>query len=137
MKKKAYTGGCLCGAIRYAAEGPPWGITHCHCSICRRASGAAFVTWGSFKTTDLAYEGETPSLYASTPKAKRGFCPHCGSTLSFAFNSMPDLVDIAIATLDDPEAVKPENHIFTTTQLSWAHLDDGLPRYDGEKPKKG
>ena len=75
------------------------------------------------------YIAEKPSLYASTPIATRGFCPHCGTTLTFQFNDQPDIIDIAIATLDDPDAVQPADHIWTESQLGWVKLADGLPQY--------
>jgi hypothetical protein len=46
------TGGCFCGAIRYEVAGAPFHETNCHCSICRRTAGAAFVTWFSVRSAD-------------------------------------------------------------------------------------
>ena len=123
-----YRGGCLCGAVRYEAEGPAFHSTLCHCSMCRRAAGAPAVAWFSVRRSGLRIIG-TPGAYASSPGITRQFCPHCGTQLTFADARTPEEIDVTTATLDDPELLPPEDHTFSENRLHWMHLGDQLPRY--------
>ena len=78
-------GSCLCGDVHFALTFPSKWVAHCHCSLCRRAHGAAFVTWVGMEDTRVAIDDPHSRLrwYASTPGAERGFCSRCGSTLFF------------------------------------------------------
>ena len=72
-----------------------------------------------------------------TDFAERLFCGLCGSPIATRLDHQPDEIDVTVATLDDPEALAPEFHIFCKSELSWARVEDGLPRYvrnrrDGE-----
>jgi hypothetical protein len=87
-------GGCLCGAVRYRVHGQPFHVTHCHCVSCRKASGAAFLTWFTVRLIELEWLSEKPVYYHSSTAVQRGFCPHCGATLSYQHESDPDDIDI-------------------------------------------
>jgi hypothetical protein len=122
-------GGCLCGKIRYRAAGQPYDITHCHCTLCRRASGAAFVTWFSVPARGFSFVRGAPARYASTPAALRTFCAACGTPLTFQLHSAPDEIDVTLCSLDDPNRLTPEDHTFVRNRLHWVALADGLPQY--------
>jgi ketosteroid isomerase-like protein len=121
-------GGCLCGAVRYRVHGRPFAETHCHCTLCRRVSGAAFVTWASFERSGFELIGEPGELRA-TDKALRRFCTRCGTPLTFQFDAQPDRIDVTVASLDHPEGIAPRDHIYASTRLPWAALADGLPAF--------
>jgi hypothetical protein len=125
---RGLTGGCLCGAVRYEARGAPFHPTVCHCSICRRSAGAPMVAWFTVKPADFAFTSGQPSTYRSSAKGQRTHCATCGTQLTFKLDAL-DEIDVTAGSLDDPEAVPPHDHTYTSTQLSWLHLDDGLPRY--------
>ncbi len=127
------TGGCLCGAVRYEARGAPYQRTVCHCSICRRSTGAPMVAWFSVKLADFAFTTGQPTTYRSSAKAQRSCCPRCGTQLTFKLDAV-DEVDVTVGSLDDPEAVPPQDHTFVDNQLSWVKLDDGLPRHAQARP---
>lgn len=129
MVGKAFTGGCLCGRIRYKATGKPSNETHCHCETCRRASGAAFVSWATFRSADFAFTKGKPARFDSSEIAFRQFCPNCGTQLTFQFHKSPQTIDVTIASLDDPGAITPLDHIWTKRQIPWIKLADGLPRH--------
>lgn len=133
---KSLTGGCLCGAVRYRIAGPVRDVTHCHCSMCRRASGAAMVTWLSVAAKDLAWTKGAPRTFRSSAIAERGFCADCGTPLTFRYLAQPDDIGLTVASLDDPNAVEPSAHTWAGTRLSWLKLDDGLPSYTSE-PDEG
>ncbi|WP_439646998.1 GFA family protein [Chromobacterium sinusclupearum] len=123
------TGGCLCGAVRYRLRGMPYHVTHCHCRSCRRASGAAFVTWFTVRVHELEWRGEKPVQYHSSAAVSRGFCPHCGSTLTYFHESDPEEIDVTAASLDSPEALVPEHHTWWEQRVEWgtASAQSSLP----------
>lgn len=138
MSEKPYDGGCLCGAVRYRATEAPIGVALCHCSMCRRASGAPAVAWATFRPAAFAFTQGTPVGYASSPLAGRTFCGRCGSPLTFQFNNRtgPDgEIDVTVGTLDAPERLAPTRHVFVADQLAWLRLDDDLPRHAGFTPR--
>jgi hypothetical protein len=127
-------GGCFCRAVRYRVDGTPWHVTHCHCTMCRRLSAAAFVTWATVRTEDYVIVRGAPTRLASSDRADRTFCARCGTPLTFQLHASPDELDVTVCSLDDPEALMPEDHTQTATALSWIRLADGLPRHDRERP---
>ena len=121
-------GGCLCGAIRYEARGEPYHVTHCHCADCRRSAGAAFVTWCSFQQKDFRLtQGELREI--AFAGRLRGFCPDCGTTLTFRSSPETDEIDVTVSSFDHPEAVSPADHIWVEDRLPWIALADGLPTH--------
>lgn len=124
-----FEGGCLCGRVRYRARGVPTNQSHCHCMTCRRASGAAFVSWATFARDKFTFTSGKPARYDSSEIACRQFCAACGTQLTFQFHNSPDTIDVTLGSLDHPEAVIPLDHIWTKRQIPWIKLDDGLPRF--------
>jgi hypothetical protein len=122
-------GGCLCGAVRYRAQGTPYDVTHCHCTLCRRASGAPFVTWFSVPAQGFRFVQGMPSRFASSPEAVRTFCGRCGTALTFQLHSAPDEIDVTVCSLDDPDSLTPQDHIYTRSRLRCIALADGLPQF--------
>ncbi|PRC94541.1 GFA family protein [Solimicrobium silvestre] len=120
------TGGCYCGLVRYQAEGSASHLVNCHCSICRRTSGAPFVSWFTVPRTAFQFTQGTPTQFKSTEQGLRCFCPDCGTQLSFQHVDTPDEIDLTICSLDNPESLPPEKHIHMESKLSWISLADGL-----------
>ena len=128
-------GGCACGRVRYETDGTPFDATICHCADCRRSSGAPLVAWFSVPTARLRFTAEAPRYFASSAEAERGFCPDCGTSLTYRRHDMAEATDISTASLDDPERVPPRDHTWARSQLSWVRLADGLPAYDTLRSK--
>lgn len=122
-------GGCFCGFIRYEAADEPFDETNCHCSFCRRTTGAPFITWFSVRRSSLRFLSGTPTAFKSTTKCTRRFCPRCGTHLTFENENYPDSIDLSTCSLDDPDSVPPKYHIHTSSRLTWIKLADGLPEY--------
>jgi hypothetical protein len=127
--EEIHEGGCLCGTVRYRARGRPTQVNHCHCRMCQRGSGAAVVTWATFPAARVEWVRGRPTLRRSSDIAARGFCGSCGSALLWQGDAHKDLIDLTAGTLDRPEAIKPEDHIWTESAVPWLPVDDGLPRY--------
>ncbi|MCR5878217.1 GFA family protein [Phenylobacterium sp. J367] len=101
------TGGCQCGAVRYAAESLG-ASSICHCRMCQKATGGFFGPY--VDTPGLTWTRGQPSYFASSKDVKRGFCAACGTPLTFESHGQGGVM---IGTLDEPEAAPP------TTQLVW------------------
>jgi len=127
-------GGCFCGQVRYEAGGRPFHSTICHCSTCRRVAGAPMVAWFTVPRAEYRVVAGTPTRFASSERAERTFCPRCGTPLTFEGKVNPDEVDITTVSLDEPEAMPPEDHTWTSDKLSWVKLRDGLPAYADLRP---
>ncbi len=124
-----WTGGCLCGAVRYRATADPIRAVNCHCGTCRRASGAAFLTHVHFPIDAFIWTAGEPTRYRSSADAERGFCVRCGSTLTMHESVLDDRVQVSLGSLDRPGDVRPDDHVWTESQLSWLKIDDDLPRF--------
>jgi len=122
-------GGCMCGAVRYEADGAPFHATLCHCVDCRRASGAPALAWFSVRRDTLRWTHGTPACHASSPGVVRQFCGRCGTQLTWHSDKAADEIDVTTCSLDDPDAVPPADHTFDAQRVRWLHLADGLPRY--------
>lgn len=109
------SGGCLCGRIRFDID-RLGEIVACHCGMCRRASGGAWVVWLCTGADSIRWQGK-PQLFASSDRARRGFCPTCGSPLLMHYPHN-DEVAVPLGALDHPQGIRPSRSI---------HLDTALP----------
>ena len=119
MSEQARTGGCQCGAVRYAIEGKLGRASICHCRMCQKAMGNAFAPLVTAR--GLRWTRGQPKRFRSSNKVSRGFCGDCGTPLTYE----PDGFDteIAIATLDRPGEVAPVIQVGLESRLPWC---DGL-----------
>ena len=124
-----WTGGCSCGAVRYRATADPIRAVNCHCGMCRRASGAAFLTHVHFAIEAFTWTQGEPTRWRSSAAAERGFCARCGSTLTMHESVLDDRVQVSLGSLDRPGDVRPDDHVWTESQLAWLKIDDDLPRF--------
>ena len=131
-------GSCLCGAIRYEISGPFDEMHHCHCSMCRKAHGAAFSTFARVSRASLRFLAGTEQLrhFRSSPPVQRSFCGGCGSSLLFQFDALPEVVWVAAGTLDDDPAMRPQAHIYVASKAPWFEITDDLPQH-AEAPPAG
>ncbi|MCY1197937.1 Glutathione-dependent formaldehyde-activating enzyme [compost metagenome] len=127
-----HTGGCHCGRLRYSVEASLTDVAHCHCSICRRTTGGIVTTWATVPLASFRWTAGTPAEYASSASCVRYFCANCGSQLALITQLAPDTLDLTVATLDRPEAVPPDRHIWVKNRIPWLHLDPQLPEEDEE-----
>jgi hypothetical protein len=132
-EEKVFTGGCLCGRVRYEAR-DPIDAGYCHCRLCQRASGAPVLAWAAFaQTIFLYYEGE-PATYPSSAEGRREFCARCGTQIAFRDTRTPDRIDINVGSLDDPAVIEPTYHIWIGSRIPWLEIADDLPRYEDDGP---
>ncbi len=129
MPKQNIEGGCQCGSVRYVIEGEPIMTAICHCSTCRKANAAPAVAWAMFGFSRVQFVAGRLKKYEASDEATRGFCPECGTQISFEAEYLPGLIDITVGSFDNPESVQPSMHYWYSRHLSWAEFADSLPRY--------
>ncbi len=124
-------GSCLCRGVRFEIDGRLGRSSHCHCSMCRKAHGAAFGSYAEARADQFrVVAGEALiARYRSSPGVERTFCSRCGSTLQFISAKLPGVVDVALGALDDDPGVRPTHHIFVASKAPWFEITDGLPRH--------
>ncbi len=126
----AYQGGCRCGAVRYEVSGIPQHVALCHCSDCRKSSGAPMVAWAAFAEGEFSLLSGEVTTFNSSGAAMRSFCPVCGTGISYRnAEFLPGIVDIQAATLDNPEALPATAHIQTAERIGWMATAHTLPEF--------
>lgn len=106
QKPRLLTGGCQCGAVRYALFAMPDGASICHSRMCQKATGGYFGAFAGVTHADLAWTRGRPSTYRSSEVTDRGSCRDCGTPLTFDYRDK-DRISIAVPTLDEPWRVTP------------------------------
>ncbi len=133
MESSVVPGACLCGAVRFDIQLPTLFCVHCHCSICRRAHGAGFVTWVGVAAEQFSLRAGEEQLtrYRSSAHGTRHFCRTCGSTLLFTTSAHPERVDVTLANLQGDIDRPPGLHVYFDDHAAWVDVHDGLPRLGG------
>lgn len=118
---RIYKGGCLCGNIRFEAEGPPQKSHTCSCKMCQRHTGAVTVHWAEFPASRLRWTGEggTPRTWRSSSHSSRAFCGACGSTLG-AIDDKP-VVALVLGVFDSNNRLElaPNHHFSKARRPKW------------------
>jgi hypothetical protein len=117
---KEFSGGCLCGRIRFTVRGMPEQPHLCSCRQCQRWSGAPLVAWVDFPIASLLWNGPEgePAYFQSSSATKRGFCPHCGGTLC-ALDQGAASICLTSTSFDDPSPFVPLFQSFPEQEPTW------------------
>ena len=132
-----FTGGCLCGNIRFSCGGAPAPAAYCHCEDCRRCTGSAFNV--SLPVEAAHFEIISGQTKAFTKTADSGhqltrhFCADCGSPIYTSSPRHPDRIYVKAGTLDNPALVKPAFQSWTQSAVSWALIEPDLPDHEKKK----
>ena len=131
----ALEGRCLCGAVRFEVGLPVKWTANCHCSMCRRAQGAPYVTWvGVHAEKFRIVAGEDVVVrYRSSEWASRRFCSRCGSPLTFEGDRWPGEVHVTRALLPDAAPLVPQAHAYWDSRAPWVELHDDLNKLPDPK----
>ena len=126
-------GSCFCGAIQFTVAMPTLFCGHCHCSMCRRAHGAGYVTWLAVARGQFSLDKGDEQLvrFRSSHHGTRSFCGRCGSTLFCETTHYPDMVDIVLANMNQAIDKAPQAHFYFDDRVDWVCVEDGLPRLGG------
>jgi hypothetical protein len=130
-------GSCLCGAVGFHVELPTLFCGHCHCTMCQRNHGAAYVTWFGVANEQFAVDKGMEVLvrYESSDHGSRSFCGNCGSSLFCVIGKAgqeADHVDVPLVNMHGPIDKAPQFHIFYDDRAEWVAVGDELPRLGGE-----
>ena len=121
------SGGCQCGTVRYRFSGSPGEAAICHCRMCQKAFGS----WGAalvpMAAAQLTWTRDAAAEFRSSSIVSRGFCRYCGTPLYMREDGDPNF-EIAIGTLDEPNAVTPVEQTGVESELIWFKALADLPR---------
>jgi hypothetical protein len=137
--KRRFTGGCLCGALRYEADGEPSGTGHCYCADCQKASGSGFIPFMGFPAGAVRFSGETRQFRSTSARgteAVRNSCPICASLVFGGEIGRSVSFTIYAGSLDDPSLFQPKIAIFASARPHWAIIPDGLTVFDRLPPAR-
>jgi len=126
------TGRCECKTVSYQVDGEINDYSHCHCSQCRRLHGAAFVSFAGVKSKEFSYLTGESSLghYASSASHDRVFCTNCGSNILVAIDDEPDMLYLAMGTVNGDPQLPSGYHIFVGSKAPWYTITDQDEQYD-------
>jgi hypothetical protein len=129
-------GGCDCRAVRYRVATRPLFVHCCHCRWCQRESGSAFALNAMIESVRLTSLGVAPERVQTPSASGRGQqiarCPQCRIAVwSHYAGAGPLLAFVRVGTLDDPDALPPDIHIFTASRQPWVLLPPGTPAVPG------
>lgn len=124
-------GHCECGRISYTAHGPVEDFSHCHCSQCRRLTGAAYASFAGVRKSGFSFlTGESDiQSYDSSPSHRRLFCPHCGSSIGVDLTSEPESIYLCMGTLDGTLELPQGYHIYVDSKATWHTITDDLEQF--------
>jgi hypothetical protein len=125
-----FTGGCLCGAVRYECSAAPIAMGNCHCRDCQRATGTAYASGLLVPQSAVTITGEVKYYEVIGDSGNivgRGFCPNCGSRL-FSKPPIPEFMGIMAGSLDDPSWFRPTMDIYTASAQPWDYMNPDLPK---------
>ncbi|MBP0616279.1 GFA family protein [Jiella mangrovi] len=124
-----HTGGCRCGAIRFAASADPHFASLCHCEDCRRASGAPFLSFVGFYRSEVSFDGGEGRGYGSGP-TRRSFCETCGAPIAYYDTRLPDRIYFNLGAMDAPHRYEPTLQAYAAERLPFACIAIDLPARD-------
>ncbi len=129
------TGGCQCGAVRYALSALPTG-TICHCRMCQKAVGGPFAALAASDLAALTWTRGAPATFESSSVAVRGFCARCGTPLTYQGLDRSK-IDITTGSFDDPSVIKPETVFGAESRIGWLDALGHLPAQETEAKYAG
>ena len=131
---KTFEGGCACGAVRYRLTSPPMFVHCCHCKDCQRQTGSAFVLNALIETDRIdLLSGKPEPIRVPTDSGRPHDiyrCPKCQIALWSDYGGRPRLRFVRVGTLDEPQAMPPDVHIFTRSKQPWVTLPEGVPAFE-------
>ena len=122
-----HSGHCLCGDVRFTANGDPAWVSYCHCASCRRHTGSPVSCFVNFEKAVVDFQSQ-PEVYRSSPDVRRYFCRRCGTPIAYETDRRPGEVDIYLNAFDAPADFTPESHAFYSEHIPWFDTKDDLPR---------
>lgn len=127
VKSPVATGGCQCGAVRYALYVAPENSHVCHCRMCQRATGGVFAALAGAPKGEFAWTAGEPGVFRSSNLASRHYCRDCGTPLSFTYDLPKARFYVTIGSLDDPNAAPIIIQYGVESKLAWVKFCEDVP----------
>lgn len=124
-------GGCLCNGVRYEYHGEIEEISMCHCSMCRKAQGSAYVAISPIDSSkfNITQGQELLKEFRAVPHKARVFCSNCGSPLYSARDDFPSVKRLRLGTVETPIQCKHAYHIYVASKAEWEIIANGLLQF--------
>ncbi len=119
------TGGCQCGAVRYALSAEPTNPHICHCRMCQKAFGSYFAPLAGVPREAFSVTRGTIAIFRSSDEAERGFCAACGTPLTFRYLTSSRIA-FSLGSLDHPERIPPAMQYGIEARMPWFAALDGM-----------
>ena len=134
-------GGCTCGALRYRMTSRPLIVHCCHCRWCQRESGAAFALNAMIEADRVVLLQGEPEVVTIPSESGKGQkvsrCPTCRIALWSNYAGAGDAARfVRVGSLDEPDRLPPDIHIFTASKQPWVVLPPGIPAVAGYYDRK-
>ncbi|WP_374384487.1 GFA family protein [Dongia sp.] len=128
---KILNGSCLCGTVRYEVADDFRYAMNCHCSLCRRATGAAFKPFGGIEISQFKISSGAAQLVRYGDGIDHDF--HCGKCGSLIYSVVREAAyaHVTYGTLIDAPSLAPRAHIFVGSKAPWFTITDDLPQHLG------
>lgn len=123
------SGHCLCGQLRFVADGEPQWVVYCHCASCRRHTGSPVACFVNFPLARVRFEG-TRSTYESSAGVTRSHCATCGTPIAYETARRPGEIDFYLNAFAEPGQFEPQLHVHFAEHLPWFDTRDDKPRLD-------
>lgn len=139
MMTEEFSGGCLCGGVRYSISTAPQMVGNCYCIDCRKSSGTGHATHAFFDASGLSVHGAVKFYDRAADSGNivsRGFCANCGCAVYSTNSAFPGMIFVRASSLDNPDLVKPQMAVYTSRAPAWDKLDPDLPSF-AEMPEGG
>lgn len=131
------TGNCLCGQVKFEADGDIVFAGNCHCVDCQQVTGAAYATNVFLKETDVSITGDLSSYEHEVDSGNtliKKFCPNCGSQMFGYSVNRPGVMHLRAGSINEKEHIKPQFNVYASRKLDFVHLDADIPAFDKMPP---
>lgn len=134
-QEPTYEGGCTCRAVRYRMVSRPLFVHCCHCRWCQRETGASFALNAMIEADRVELLAGTPEVVLTPSNSGKGQkiarCPICRVALWSNYAGAGDKFRfVRVGTLDEPDRLPPDVHIFTESKQPWVVIPEGVPSYE-------
>jgi hypothetical protein len=121
------SGRCLCGQLRFVAEGDPKWVVYCHCASCRRHTASPVACFVNYPLARVRFTGRR-TTYESSVGVTRSHCATCGTPIAYETARRPGEIDLYLNAFDEPERFEPQAHVYFAEHLPWFDTRDDKPR---------
>jgi hypothetical protein len=128
-----FTGQCLCGDVKFEADGEPAVMAQCHCTDCQISSGSGYASLAFMAKQDVKITGRTGTFEHSVDNGNvltKHFCARCGSQMFGENSARPTMIGLRAGTINEQESFKPQFNLFTSSKMDATQLDPDIPAFE-------